>query len=178
MRPSDERRHLDAGPRPGEGFEGVGQVDVVAVCGDDAAPVLQRARRVLGIVIDHQDGKWPTTGEWRSLLPGWFVEACAEERSREEAEAWLAWWKALPADQQAAVLRERRWSLANWLFFLEPDERQWFWWSATVEAPDRLRVTVEVAGWPAPLGALEWLLRAAGALDVAVDEPASDPQGR
>jgi hypothetical protein len=45
-------------------------------------------------------------------------------------------------------------------------ERQWFWWDAKVEREGTLRVTVEVPGQPAPLGALDWLLRAAGAVEV------------
>jgi hypothetical protein len=56
---------------------------------------------------------------------------------------------------------------ADWLYWLEPSERQWFWWDAAVERPDALRVIVEVAGWPAPLGAHDWLLLAAGAIEVA-----------
>lgn len=169
----EERRHLDAGPRPGEQPGGVGPVDAVAICDGDAAQVLGRACEVLGIVIDHQLGDWPAIAVWRSLLPGWFIDACAPEMSQEQADAWLAWWKLLPADQQGAASREKGWSLADWLFWLEPDERQWFWWDTQVESPDRLRVTIEVAGWPAPFGALDWLLRAAGATEVTVDEPAS-----
>jgi len=45
----------------------------------------------------------------------------------------------------------------DWLHWLEPAECQWFWWDAVVEDPDTLRVIVEVAGWPAPPGALDWL---------------------
>lgn len=36
-------------------------------------------------------------------------------------------------------------------------------------AHDGVRVTVEVAGWPAPTGALTWLLRASGGASVVVD---------
>jgi len=169
--PPEERRHLKSGPRPGEQPGGVGLVDAVAACGGDAVQVLDRVREVLAVVIDHQLGEWPATDEWRSQLPGWFVDACAEEMTQDQAEAWLAWWKSLPADQQRAASRETGWSLADWLFWLKPGERQWFWWDARAETSDRLRATVEVPAWPVPLGALEWLLRAAGAAAVAVEEP-------
>jgi hypothetical protein len=146
---------------------GVGTIDVVATA---PAPesVLGRCREVLAVVIDHQAGDWPDVSAWRELLPSWFVEACPDE-SPEETERWLAWWRSLPREQQVEAERARAWSLADWLYWLEPDERQWFWWAATVE-DDALRVAVELSGWPAPLGALEWLLRTAGATTVTVEE--------
>lgn len=173
MVPPEERRHLNAGPRPGERRSGAGLVDVVAVGSANAGEVLDRVRAVIEVVIDHQLGDWPDIEQWRSLLPGWFVDACADQMTRDQADAWLAWWQTLPADQQAAASDEVGWSLPDWLSWLEPDERQWFWWDARIEMPDRLRVTVEIPGWPAPLGALEWLLQAAGAVTLVVEEPVS-----
>jgi hypothetical protein len=105
-------------------------------------------------------------------MPAWFVESSAPEQSREEAERWLSWWRNLSAEEQAQVTRAQRWTLADWLYWLEPSERQWFWWDSVIESPDTLQVIVEVSGWPAPLGALDWLLRAAGAAEVAHEENA------
>jgi hypothetical protein len=86
--------------------------------------------------------------------------------SREAADAWLAWWRTLPPAEQARASQDRRWTLADWLYWLEPTQRQWYWWDAIVEDPDTLRLVVQVPGWPAPLGALQWLLRVAGASDL------------
>jgi hypothetical protein len=44
---------------------------------------------------------------------------------------------------------------------------------ARVDGPDWLRIVIELDSWPAPLGALAWLLRAAGAGDVVL--PDDDP---
>lgn len=166
MIPPDELRHLggDLGrdERPG----GAGTASVVALCRDDAPGVAERAREVLRAVLESGGPLWPSAGEWRALLPAWFVEVCEPEQAREEAEQWLTWWRGLSSDEQAIAARERRWTLSDWLYWLEPSERQWFWWDAVVEDLDRLRVVVEVPGWPAPLGALEWLLRASGAVEV------------
>lgn len=172
MIPPDELRHLDAGCRPGERAGGAGTVGVVARCRGDAGRVGERAREVLRGVLAHAGPPWPSVREWRLLLPAWFVEGSAPEQSREEAERWLSWWRSLPAEEQAQVTRAQRWTLADWLYWLEPSERQWFWWDAVIESPDTLRVSVEVSGWPAPLGALDWLLRAAGAIEVAHEERA------
>jgi hypothetical protein len=123
-------------------------------------------------VLAHAGPPWPSVLQWRQLLPAWFVQSSAPEQSRAEAERWLNWWRSLPAEEQAQVTGAQRWTLADWLYWLEPSERQWFWWDAVTESPDMLRVIVEVSGWPAPLGALDWLLRAAGAIDVEHEEHA------
>ena len=166
MTPSEEQRHLNGGCRSGERPAGVGTVSVVARCRGDASRVAERSREVLQVVLAHAGPPWPAVSEWRQVLPAWFVNASAPERPREEAEQWLGWWRSLPPEEQARVTRSQRWALADWLYWLEPSERQWFWWDAVVESPEILRVIVQVSGWPAPLGALDWLLRAAGAVEV------------
>ena len=169
MIPPEELRHLISGPLPGEEPGGVGLVVVAAVCAGDAESVRARIQSVLATVVDHQQGPWPSLDEWQQLLPAWFLDACADEMSQEQAEAWVAWWRSLPADQQAVASQEQVWTLADWLYWLEPAERQWFVWHLRLACADRIRVSVEVAGWPAPLGSLQWLLRAAGAVDVVVE---------
>jgi hypothetical protein len=47
-----------------------------------------------------------------------------------------------------------------------PSERCWFWWDGEVRPDGTLRVLVEVPGLPTALGALDWMLRAAGAGDI------------
>jgi hypothetical protein len=166
----EEQKHLTDGARPGEVPGGAGTVTVLARDGADAVEVLERARAVLLGVLEHSGPKWPALEEWRLLLPPWFVAACAPEMSREDAEHWLAWWRALGPAEKARAESERRWTLADWLYWLVPSERQWFWWDAEVGGDGALRVTVEVSGWPTTLGALDWLLRAAGAAEVVHEE--------
>ena len=144
-------------------------MSVIVHCSGDAEAVLRRFRDVLCAGVKHQAGEWPQTDEWRRILPAWFVDASLEE-SDEEVERWLIEWRSLPPDQRAAAEEARRWSLADWLMWLEPEERQWFWWHAAVEDADTLRVELEVAGSPAPLGAFNWLARAAGAVAVVSED--------
>lgn len=162
---SEERRHLIDGPRPGEAPGGVGTVSVLAR-GTDACVLLDRCRAVLAVVLDHSGPEWPSLEQWESLLPAWFVAASGQERSREDAERWLAWWRTLSPSEKAKAESEKRWTLSNWLYWLTPSERQWFWWEAEVLRDGALRVVVEIPGWPAPLGALDWMLRASGAAAV------------
>ena len=144
----EERRHLMDGPRPGELPGGAGTASVLARGGADAHDVLDRSRAVLLAVLEHSGPEWPTVEEWRLLLPAWFVAACGPETSREDAQRWLAWWRTLGPADRARAESERQWALADWLYWLMPSERQWFWWDATVGTDGTLRVTVEVPGWP------------------------------
>jgi hypothetical protein len=156
----EERRHLMRGPRPGEVPGGVGTVSVLAR-GADPSVVVDRCQSVMLVVLDHSGSEWPTVEQWRSLLPAWFVAACGPEKSREEAERWLEWWRKLgPADRARA---ER-------LYWVEPSERQWYWWDSAIGLDGTLRLFVEVCGWPAPLGALDWLLGASGAAEIVHEE--------
>jgi hypothetical protein len=167
---ADELRRLLDGPRPDEQPDRAGLLTVTARCAGDAAEVLARAREVLAVVLTHSDGPWPSEQDWRDLLPSWFVEACAEEETPEQTQQRLARWREMSIQERAEETRNERWSLNNWIAWFEPEERQWFWWSAEVQDPDHLVVRVEVAGWPAPTGALEWLLRACGAVEVTVED--------
>lgn len=166
----EEMRHLTSGPRPGEVPGGSGTASVLARGGADAGEVLDRSRAVLLAVLERSGREWPTTGQWRSLLPPWFAAACGPQVPREDAGRWLDWWRTLGPADRARAESERPWALEDWLFWLTPSERQWFWWDAEAGTDDTLRVTVEVPGWPAALGALDWLLRAAGAAEVVHEE--------
>ncbi|QRP49055.1 hypothetical protein [Amycolatopsis sp. FDAARGOS 1241] len=148
----------------------MGIVEVLARGGAGGVEVLGRSRAVLLEVLEHSGPGWPTVEEWRSILPPWFVAACGPEMRREDAERWMAWWRTLGPADKARVESERRWTLADWLYWLMPSERQWFWWDAKVGRDDTLRVSIEVMGWPTALGALDWLLRAAGAVEVFHEE--------
>lgn len=165
MTPSDERRHLDHGPDPGEQDTGVGPVSVTA-SGPDPAGILDRSREVLRAVLDASGGPWPDLAGWQARLPDWFVAASAPEQTPEQAAAELARWRSMSAAERAAAEDDEAWTLSDWIHWLQPAERQWYWWSARVRDPGTAEVAVSVPGWPAPLGALEWLLRAAGASTV------------
>ena len=168
----EEQRHVEHGPRTDERPGGSGTIEVVAECLNDPKVVLDRSRQVLRQVLANSTTSWPTLEEWRQILPEWFVDACAPEQSVEENERWLQWWRSLPPGEKAQAANERRWTLPDWLFWMEPSERQWFWWDARVDG-STLRVIVEVPGSPSPIGALKWLLRTSGALRVDEADSAS-----
>lgn len=171
---SDELKRLTAGPDAGEVPQNSLLVELQATSISPGGSVLlPRIKEVLRIVIGSTNATWPEVEDWRELLPGWFVNACAEEESPEESAAWLTWWRALGSEERGEAARNRPWSLADWLHWLRPDERQWYWWDALVDEDDSLHIVVVVDGWPSPLGALEWLAKAAGADVIEVGAPSN-----
>lgn len=169
MTPEHELHHIDNGPDPGEAPGGIGLVTFDVECRGNAHEVYERAREVLRIVVQQHETR-PALDPWTRILPQWFLDACAPEQSPAEAERWSQWWRSLPREEQREVEAATPWSLQNWIYWFERENRQWYWWDAVVDSPDAMRVAVEVDGWPFPWGALRWLLKAAGAVDVKSDE--------
>ena len=150
-------------PRPGRVRV---RVDVVA-----SAPgeVLARVREVIAVVLGQRE-HWLDRDAWSSILPPWFVAACAPEVTREEALRQERALLGLPRDEAATRIAGEAWSLSNWLYWMHPAERPWSWSSATVR-PDGIDVELDVDDLPVPLGAFEWIFRAAGARSISTDLP-------
>lgn len=167
----EELRHVKDGPRPHEQPAGAGTVTVTAsTSGPDG--VLARCAEVMTAVLTATTPPWPSRETWAAALPPWFVRRCAPESTPEQDADWLAWWRGLDADRRLVEARTKPWSLSDWLHRLRPDERTWYWWSSRVDGSGAARIEVQVAGWPVPLGSLEWLLKACGADDVGLPEDA------
>jgi len=159
-----ELRRLQDGPRPEENPGGLGTVRFLARYPAGGHDLLNKVTSVLKVLDEGSRNGWPTEEQWALILPEWFVSACAPKITPEQGERWLAWWKSLPPDEQARVESEKQWSLDNWLYWMEPSNRQWYWWDAKVlDGLDHLIVAIEVDAWPFPWGALRWLFKAAGA---------------
>jgi hypothetical protein len=88
-------------------------------------------------------GDWPTTSEWREVLPSWFTAACVDD-----------------AQVRDCVLD--KWSLRAWAYWFQPDLRQWRWWDARV-VDERVQITLLVLRRPYRRAALDWLLEVAAA---------------
>jgi hypothetical protein len=166
-----ELQRLKNGPALGEKPEGVGTVRFLLRCPLGTSDVLAKAKEILKIVDEATLAGWPAKGNLGPRLPEWFTSACVKEMSPDQAKRWLAWWKSLPPEEQSKTEIEKDWSLDNWLYWMEPSNRQWFWWDAKVlEDYDHIALAIEVEAWPFPWGALRWLFRAAGASAVEAEE--------
>lgn len=165
IRLEQERARL-TGERMPERAPGLGVVWFDVVTGELPPEVtLERARMVLLDLNRYGAESWPQPDEWAVLLPDWFVAACAAAKTPQEAQAWLARWRRLTDDERRLEEASKRWSLPDWLYWMEPERRAWWWWDATDRPTPK--VAVQVDEWPFPWGALSWLLRASGAESVA-----------
>jgi len=171
LRLENELRRLANGPSPDEKPGGIGTVRFLVRCPVETGEVLAKAKSVLKVVDEAVLAGWPINQQLAPKLPKWFIDRCAPQKTREEADQWHTWWKGLPPDEQTRVSNETDWSLSNWLYWLEPANRQWFWCDAKVlEDYDHIALAIKVEAWPFPWGALGWLFRAAGASDVEAEE--------
>jgi hypothetical protein len=163
LTPSDERRLLLSDDSTA--VAGRAAIELSAYS-EDSADLLNRCRQVMEVVLRHGDKDWPSLPEWRRELPEWFVLACAPEQSEQENQEWLTWWKSLPPDQQNEIEDRQPWALSEWLEWLRPSERTWYWLGAELPSPAQLTIWLDTPGSPAPVGALEWLLKASGATEI------------
>ena len=133
---SDESERLVWGPRPGERPRGLGLTRMNFVADGDAAAVVDRARDVMLRLAGLPASAFNdvATGD---LLPEWFLAAFARRPLAGQC----------PQDGD--------WTLEGWLYWADPDAR-------AVDA-DRGTIEIQVTDWPTPVGALSWLLLAAGA---------------
>jgi hypothetical protein len=155
-----------------EKTDGIGAVRFIVRCPLGAPDVLRRAKEVLSILDEAGLQEWPSDEEWTKKLPWWFVSACAPPMTTQQANEWLASWRKLPPNEQAQMEIEKDWALPDWLYWMQPENRQWCWWDAkAVDDIDHIVVAVVVEAWPFSWGALRWLFKTAGASDVV-------PEGR
>lgn len=162
-----ELTRLEHGSEDTDQIPGIGTVRFIVKCNGDAADVLSTAKLAMTVVSRVCANGWDETLNWETLLPDRFIQACAVDMSRSEADAWLAHWQQLSPEERALEERSRAWSLANWLHWLSPSERTWLWWDSVILDKNYILVAVVVEEWPFPWGALSWLFRGCGALDVS-----------
>jgi hypothetical protein len=129
-------------------------------CSDSAAVTLNKCKEVLSIVFETIDETEPELEQWRNILPIWFINQLSPELTQEEAEIRLK----VPLKQRMKIQEE--WTLSGWRYWFNPEKRQWLWWNAIIEDEKTIKVGIEVLDWPVPYGALRWLLKSAGAVEI------------
>ncbi|MBS9386409.1 MAG: hypothetical protein NTY89_18550 [Nostocales cyanobacterium LacPavin_0920_SED1_MAG_38_18] len=170
MKKLDEIRHLNTLPEPTERPKGLGIVRFIVQCPNNAEMVLNHAKEVLEAVLKQMPDETLDNDIWNISLPNWFIDACAPEKSQEEAEQWLKWWRSLPPQEQEKASKDVKWSLEDWIYWIKPNMRQWFWWDAIIDDACTIRIAVEVEAYPFAWGSLEWLFKASGANIVQAEE--------
>src|SRR5262245_50993712 len=162
-RESKELRRVRSGPAPGERPDGIAIETFIARCPGNAEAVLSKSKELMEVVLRFGCKDWPSDAEWLSLLPAWFIEACAPETSDEEAEHFFESWTFPSREEQSEI----EWRVLGWVSWMHPEERSWSWWDATVSGPNQLLVTIATSEWPYSWPVLCQLLRAAGGHNVS-----------
>ncbi|MDF7666322.1 hypothetical protein PT273_00365 [Orbaceae bacterium ESL0727] len=166
-----ERDRFNRPPDENVRATGIGIARFVVSCESNAINILHLAKKTLELVASYSEIDWPSLEKWKKILPVTFVDNCIPERTKEEIDEKIAYRKSLPWEKQLKLLQEdEKWSLDEWLYWMEPQNRQWFWWKA-YEFDDEIRDThflVEVTVYNEPFlwGSLKWLFKACGAIDV------------
>ncbi|WP_343553480.1 hypothetical protein [Pantoea sp.] len=119
-----ERERLINPPQPTDQVTGVGIARFV-VSSNDTQSVLELAKEVMIIVNNYSTGKWLSLNEWSNVLPPRFIECCLPELSEDEKREQAHKWSTLSYDEKIKEASEDdRWTLASWLSWLEPNERE------------------------------------------------------
>src|SRR5439155_26505091 len=123
------------------------KIQVLLTCPLGAADCLAKLREVLE-AIQKAGETWPIVERWEQMLPTWFVSACAIPMSADEAQVYVERWRTMSKDEQAEVTKNQRWSLPDWLYWMEPHQKAWRWVDAMMVTSNELEVTPAVDGWP------------------------------
>lgn len=170
-----ERQRLVIAPKSMQQASGVGIARFIVSCGSGASSVLERAKEVLLIVNHHSLGEWPSLEKWKALLPSQFIDSCSPElTTQEKAEHQKSWQQLTYNEKVKNAAQEEKWTLSSWLSWLEPTEREWFWWNAVLfdEPLNDSHFVVEVTPLDSPFmsGALKWLFKACGAVGIISED--------
>ena len=160
-----EARRINTGPDAVERQLGLRPDAYVFTCAGNADEVLRRARETMRLVNkSSSSGQWPTEAEWFHILPAWFVDACESEDAADD-DTGTALHEMTDAERRAMYLADK-WKLTHWVSCMEPEAREWLWWSAELRDADTIHVVVDRLGDPSGLGSpagLWWLFSASGA---------------
>lgn len=156
-----ELQHLRVGANLEEVPSGIGLIEFTVSCPLNATSVISRVQETLEIVL----GKISRTQkmslqDWEQQLPQWLIQAFQSQPSEPIQPTW--WQNILTLGKAEA---EQSWSLENWLYWFEPQNRNWFWWSASVISANQIKLILDVQDYPLTIDALRWLFLAAEATD-------------
>lgn len=170
-----ERERLFFPPLPTQKATGVGIARFIVSCDSHAFCILQLAKKVIFIVNKYSLEEWPSLEYWNKILPPQFINNCLPELTKNEKIENQKRWAHLTYDEKIKeAAQDERWTLSSWLSWLEPGEREWFWWNTIqLEPPlDNTHFVIEVTSLDSPFmqGSLQWLFKACGAVDVVSED--------
>jgi hypothetical protein len=131
-------------------------------------PVLPKIKELLSAIRKLSPEFLASGSNINSSIPVWFVEFCKPPLSPEEMKSWLKHWRSLKGQEQVNFEEEKGWSLADWLYWMHPENRAWYVTGGSELGGFGGKIILAVKNWPAPLGSAKWMLQAAGATAIKV----------
>lgn len=103
-------------------------------CHGNANHVRQLIKDILLIFNDiYRHSRWPDFDEWLEILPKSFTEKFLPELDEANIEKLRrAWFKMSYEEKLEQAATKQQWRLSNWLVYMMPDERIWFWWGDAI----------------------------------------------
>jgi hypothetical protein len=94
-------------------------------------------------------------------LPERFLAACSPDLSPLEEESELRAIRRMASETDHAHEAARPWTPSGWLYWLEDENRTWYWIAAHLDGAS-MEVQLACPDLNAPHGAFNWLMRASG----------------
>ncbi|MBC7792351.1 MAG: hypothetical protein H7Z43_01480 [Clostridia bacterium] len=134
-------------------------------------PAQQSAARFKEILqlVDKQflEQSYLRVESWQTTLPSWFISQFAPERTEAEMLAYLAFLDRISYQEKLNLAASQQpWSLSNWLAQIEPDAREWFYWSLELAGVNEYVIDLIVEGYPFASEAFVFLMQTLGASTV------------
>ncbi|ENU2133044.1 hypothetical protein ACE60T_003319 [Salmonella enterica] len=169
-----ERERLNTPPQAMSKVSGVGIARFVVSC-NDALLVSTLAKKVMTIINNYSTQSWPSLDRWLNILPSQFTHCFLSELTEVEKEKQTKDWDVLTYEEKLAeASHDEQWTLSSWLSWMEPSEREWFWWDTVLfdVQLNNSHFLVEVTTLDSMFmtGALKRLFKACGAIDVISED--------
>lgn len=171
----EERERLEKNLFPEHQY-GLG-MNYVIKCNHNADEVLDLSKKVL-LKINYQydfysKELWDDIPRWKKYLPKEFISNFKEyqETNIDHKISFLSKLSKIITRKDRSD--NEKWTFENWIFLMDPIDRMWFWWGATVlEDMDNCYFifSTKVLDDPFLSGSLKWLFLGSGAIEVIETE--------
>ncbi len=153
-----------------EGKHDLVAIDYLINSSEEPGQIINRIKEVLLILnkVFLKKSEFESVN-WKNELPKWFIAKFRPERTEKEKKEYIKWWDSLSISNEEKNKQGQKkqiWSLKNWLHWMDPERREWYWYYANILTDDEVILTILVYGHPFPDGALKWLVEAAGCFEI------------
>jgi hypothetical protein len=144
----------------------------IKIISDNSDYSLNEIKKILCLVIESilKYAKWPNDDEFLKILPDYFINKFGPEMTENEKQEWLIKWNSLNLNEKIEEKKNIKWTLSNWLFWINPEERSWKWFYSKIIDKNNFIIEIISDEDSFPYGALEWLIKTSGGKIIEIVE--------